>query len=333
MKGHRFKSILLCCTLLGLAALALLGNEFYRLVSKPMLSENSAPVTLKIDKNTTASSLVKMLESKHLIKSDRLLLALIRIQGLAPKLKAGTYQIKPGESAQQLLNKINSGKVMVESFRIIEGSTLNQVIANLQKAPNLKSEYIDWHPIIANHSSAEGLLLADTYNYDAGSEAKPLLKLANQKLQEYLAESWKNRSADLPYQSPYELLIAASILEKESAISEERKIISGIIVNRIKKQMPLQMDPTVIYALGQNYKGKLSHEDMSVHSAYNTYINRGLPPTPIAMVGKNAIDAAAHPQLSNYLYFVAKGDGSHQFSATYEEQKEAILRHQNQRSQ
>ena len=333
MKGRRFKSILICSVLLGLSALAILSNEVYRLMSKPMLSENSAPVTLKIDKNTTASSLVKMLESRHLIKSERLLLALIRIQGLAPKLKAGTYQIKPGESAQQLLNKINSGKVLVESFRIIEGSTLTQVIVNLQKAPNLKTDYIDWHTIMANHDSAEGLLLADTYNYDAGSEAKPLLKLANQKLQEYLEESWKNRSAELPYQSSYELLIAASILEKESAIPDERKIISGIIVNRIKKHMPLQMDPTVIYGLGENYKGKLNHEDMSVHSAFDTYANRGLPPTPIAMVGKNAIDAAAHPQLSNYLYFVAKGDGTHQFSATYEEQKEAISRYQNQRSQ
>ena len=120
------------------------------------------------------------------------------------------------------------------------------------------------------------------------------------------------------------MLIAASIIEKETAVPQERKLISGVVINRLNKHMPLQMDPTVIYAMGDTYKGSLTHEDLSINSPYNTYQNRGLPPTPIAMVGKEAIDAAAHPQLSNYLYFMARGDGTHQFSQTYEEQKQAI---------
>ncbi|CDZ79271.1 putative aminodeoxychorismate lyase [Legionella massiliensis] len=331
MAGRRLKSVLLYSLLFGVMGLALIGYEIYRIISKPMVIEITTPITIVVDRNTTAASFVQMLQSKHLIKSSRLFLTLIRFQGLTQRLKAGIYEIKPGETAQQLLFQVEAGKVMVRSFRIIEGTNLNQVITNLQNAQYLKYNNNDWQSISANHSNAEGLLLADTYNYDAGSEAKPLLRLANQKLQEYLEQSWQNRSPGLPYKSSYEMLVAASILEKEAALPEERKIISGVIINRLKKNMPLQMDPTVIYALGQNYTGKLSHQDMSVSSPYNTYVNRGLPPTPIAMVGKEAIDAAAHPQISNYLYFVAKGDGSHQFSTTYDEQKAAIARYQNKR--
>lgn len=175
-----------------------------------------------------------------------------------------------------------------------------------------------------NYPSAEGLLLADTYQYQGGSSSKALLEQAHRNLLNYLNISWTNRAANLPYKTPYELLIAASIIEKETAIAQERKLISGVMVNRLKKKMPLQMDPTVIYGLGNQYTGKLTHNDLLIESPYNSYLNRGLPPTPIAMVGKEAIDAAAHPQLSNYLYFVAKGDGTHQFSETYEQQKQAI---------
>ena len=163
-----------------------------------------------------------MLESKQAIRSNRLFLALIRFKGLSNHLKAGIYQIKPGESALQFLDKVEAGQVMVESFRIIEGTTLNQVTEHLQNAPYLNYKPSDWQPITRNHENAEGLLLADTYNYNAGSEAQFLLRLANQKLQEYLKFSWENRSPGLPYKSPYELLIAASILEKEASTLAER---------------------------------------------------------------------------------------------------------------
>lgn len=296
-----------------------------------MVVKGSAPITISVDKNMSASDFARMLQSKHLIKSSRSFLTLIRLQGLAQRLKAGIYQITPGESPLKFLYKVAAGEVLVESFRIIEGTTLNQVITNLQNTQYLNYNSFDWQTIAGDHKSPEGLLLADTYNYNAGSDAKPLLQLASQRLQQFLEYSWENRSPGLPYKTPYELLIAASILEKETSLATEKKIISGVVINRIRKNMPLQMDPTVIYALGENYHGKLTHNDMSVNSPYNTYINRGLPPTPIAMVGKAAIDAAAHPQVTNYLYFVAKGDGSHFFSATYDEQREAISRYQNKR--
>ncbi len=326
---RRAKSILLTCLVLSLIVVSLLSYEVYQLSAEPMLAQTSNPITIIVDRNLSAADFVNMLESKQAIRSNRLFLALIRFKGLSNHLKAGIYQITPGESALQFLDKVAAGKVLVESFRIIEGTTLNQVTEHLQNAPYLNYKPSDWLPITRNHANAEGLLLADTYNYNAGSKARFLLRLANQKLQEYLNSSWENRSPELPYKSPYQLLIAASILEKEASTLAEKRIISGVIVNRINKNMPLQMDPTVIYALSQNYHGKLTHDDMSINSPYNTYLHHGLPPTPIAMVGKEAIDAAAHPQITNYLYYVAKGDGTHHFSATYEEQKEAIARYKN----
>lgn len=313
--------------LVCLITLSFVSYEVYCFLTKPILLDKERPIVIVVAKNTSAASFVQSLVAKNLVSSPRLLLAMIRLQGLTHRLKAGIYQIKPGESVPHLLNRIEAGDVLVESFRIIDGTTLSQVSKHLQKAPYLRYKEEDWQAIKGNYANPEGLLLADTYNYHAGSEAKFLLRLAHYKLQQYLDISWQSRYPGLPYQSPYDLLIAASILEKEAALPEEKKIIAGIIVNRIKKNMPLQMDPTVIYALGSSYQGKLTHDDLSIDSPYNTYRHRGLPPTPIAMVGKKAIDAAAHPTMTNYLYFVAKGDGSHQFSETYEEQKAAITRY------
>ncbi|KTD22310.1 putative periplasmic solute-binding protein [Legionella lansingensis] len=317
------KFIFLSGLALGLIGVSVISYITYSLYSKPMVT-GEKPVIVTIHKNTSASAFVASLKAKQLIQSNRLFLSFIKLKGLAPHLRAGIYEVQPGESAMQFLNKVVAGKVLVESFSIIEGTTLVQVKANLSNARFLEHNIDDWQGIEGNHPSPEGLLLADTYYYNAGSQAKDLLKLANRNLLQYLDYCWRNRSPGLPYKSPYELLIAASILEKETSLPSERKLISGVVVNRLKKNMPLQMDPTVIYALGPNYHGKLTHEDLAVASSYNTYRYRGLPPTPIAMVGKEAIDAAAHPQPTDYLYFVSKGDGSHQFSVTYEEQKQAI---------
>lgn len=307
--------------------LAWFGYQIYQATMRPMVAPSSPPVIIQLDKNSTALSFAQNLESKHLIPA-RLLLMLIRLQDLSADLKAGIYRIKPGESAQHFLKRVVAGDVLVESFKIIEGTTLSQVKANLEQARYLHYDPNDWLSLDAAYPSQEGLLLADTYQYRAGSDAKKLLQLAQHNLWSYLNQAWQNRSPNLPYKSPYQLLIAASILEKETSLPKERKIIAGIIGNRLKKIMPLQMDPTIIYAMGTNFHGNLSHRDLDIDSPYNTYRYRGLPPTPIAMVGKEAIDAAAHPDVTDYLYFVAKGDGSHHFSSTYEEQKKAIDQYQ-----
>ncbi|WP_028387850.1 endolytic transglycosylase MltG [Legionella fairfieldensis] len=328
MQRQWIKLFLLSCLIAVSGLFLVIGYKIYDTLTRPMLAQTSAPVIIVVDKNTSASVFVHRLKKKQLIRSSRLLLTIIRLEGIANRLKAGIYQIVPGQSVAEFLDQVVKGKVLVESFRIIEGTTLNQIVADLKQAPFLKYNATDWQFITDKYPNPEGLLLADTYNYNGGSDAKPLLQLAHQKLEQFLNYSWQNRNPDLPYKSSYELLVAASILEKETSLNEEKRIIAGVIINRIKKNMPLQMDPTVIYALGPSYTGKLTHENMSVDSPYNTYRYRGLPPTPIAMVGKAAIEAAAHPLTTNYLYFVAKGDGSHHFSATYEEQREAITRYQ-----
>jgi UPF0755 protein len=328
MKGW-LKLIILSCLLFSLISISVAVYFTYNLLAKPMVPAGEQPVIVIVNKNTSASAFANTLQSLHLIKPSRLFLYWIKIKGLAAQLKAGIYKVEAGESAQDFLNKVVNGTVLIQSFPIIEGTTVSQIKSNLKQASFLELGVNDWQGIAGNYPNSEGLLLADTYNYDAGSEARHLLKRANQNLLQYLNYYWENRSPGLPYKSPYELLIAASILEKEASIPGERKLISGILVNRLKRNMLLQMDPTVIYALGPNYRGKLTHQDLSVDSPYNTYRYHGLPPTPIAMVGKISLEAAAHPQMSDYLYFVAKGDGTHQFSVNYEEQKKAISQYQN----
>lgn len=326
MKGRYIKSILALTIGLGLLLAAVITYQFYSVAMKPM-DVGSEKAVIEVKPHSSAKSLIYNLYEKGYIDRPRFLLVLIRLQGFSSHFKAGYYQIHAGESATQFLQRIIEGDVLTENFQIIEGSNLMQISDHLSRAAYLIYHPDDWKVVQGNYPNAEGLLLADTYHYVAGSSAKQLLQTANKNLEAYLEQCWKNRDPGLPYKNAYELLVVASILEKESGLADERKIISGVVINRLRKNMPLQMDPTVIYAFGSAYSGKLSHNSMKIDSPYNTYRYRGLPPTPIAMVGKTSLDAAAHPQPNDYLYFVAKGDGSHVFSRTYEEQREAISRY------
>ena len=324
MEHPRHKKLIIYILAVFFMSFLIISWNIYSLVATPLISRQDSPMIVSIDPSVSASKFASLLKEKHLIHSAKLFTLIIRFEGLAPQLKAGVYQINPGETAMQLLHRVVAGDVLTQNFTVIEGTTQQKVAQDLMNAKYLEYHPDDWLSIKGRYPNAEGLLLADTYQYRGGSSSRTLLEQAHKNLINYLSNAWAHRAADLPYKNEYELLIAASIIEKETAIPQERKIISGVMVNRLKKKMPLQMDPTVIYGLGNEYKGKLSHNDMQINSPYNSYIYRGLPPTPIPMVGKEAIDAASHPQLSNYLYFVAKGDGSHQFSETYEQQRQAI---------
>lgn len=326
MWRRSFILILLLITVLVCSSFTPYALAIYRLAYKPMPLKEAFSI-VEVDKHTSAYSFAHLLKTKHLIDSEYYLLLIMRLQGLTQQLQAGIYQIKPGESALHFLYRVKAGDVLVEVFRIIEGTTQAQISSKLEHAPFLTYTAADWLTILDGHANAEGLLLANTYYYNAGSDSKLLLKRAHANLQQVLQQSWQQRNPGLPYQSAYELLIAASIVEKEASLAQEKRLIAGILVNRLKKRMMLQMDPTVIYALANHYQGKLTHQDLQMDSPYNSYRNRGLPPTPIAMVGKEAIDAAAHPMSSNYLYYVARGDGSHIFSETYEQQRQAIARY------
>lgn len=335
----------------GLFSAVFISIYTYLVFCLPMATKEVG-VIIRVEKSTTAKAFVRTLYAKHLIKSDKLLLVLIRGLGLQKKLKAGVYQVSANETLSKFLSRVVSGDVLTEKFRIIEGTTQKQVASNLSKAPFLNYQAANWSSIKASDicaqdtnsnksigkdissfvcetnlkkPSLEGSLLADTYTYDAMSDGSSLISRAHENLKKYLLYSWQHRSPNLPYKNPYELLVVASILEKETASYEERRLISGVVINRLQKHMPLQMDPTVIYALGESYLGHLTHDSLKVDSPYNSYLHRGLPPGPIAMVGRDAIDASAHPTVTNYLYFVAKADGSHEFSTNYAAHKLAIL--------
>ena len=333
-QGHSFIRITVYILAALILGVALVGFQVYQIIIKPIPIDNHKPAValssaiesriILVEKSTTAQSLVKTMHAQGWIGSVRLWTWFIRMQGWSEKLRSGIYQVQIGESVQHLLKRIVVGDVLHKSFMIQSGATVAQISQALKRAPFLNYQLSDWSAAITQHNSAEGLLFADTYDYDAGSSGQDLLRRAHADLQQVLKSAWQNRNPALPYHHAYELLIVASILEKEASIPEERRLISGVIINRLKLHMFLQMDPTVIYALGDAYQGKLSHEQMAIDSPFNTYRYKGLPPTPIAMVSIDAIDAAAHPHLSAYLYFVAKGDGTHEFHVKYSDHLKAI---------
>ena len=299
---------------------------------RPMLLQASDNQIIQLPTTTSASSLVHVLYNRHWIRWPMFWVIALRITGQDSHLKAGVYQRQPADSAWHFIRRVVAGDVLKQKFCIIEGTNQWQVKENLMHAAYITDVQDAWLAAQHNlHASLEGLLFADTYEYTAGSSASLLLQRAQTKLTQKLSEMWTTRDAGLPYKDAYELLIAASILEKETMLPAERRLISGVIVNRLRSHMPLQMDPTVHYALGQVHFVVLKHADLSVNSRFNTYKNYGLPPTPIAMVGLDALEAAAHPANTNYLYFVAKGDGTHQFSINYQQHLLAItqLRHSN----
>ncbi|MBR9866452.1 MAG: endolytic transglycosylase MltG [Oceanospirillales bacterium] len=258
----------------------------------------------------------------------------VRINKAGHLLKAGEYELVPGTTPRTLLAQLIAGKIITYNFTIIEGSTFSQLREQLKANEQIKFT-------LQNQSDAqlmaslglegqhpEGMFLADTYQFHRGMSDFDLLKRANALLLSELEKAWQERAKELPYTSAYEALIMASIVEKETALSSERPAIAGVFVQRLHKGMKLQTDPTVIYGMGDRYKGNIRRADLRRPTPYNTYAINGLPPTPIAMVGREAILAALHPEKGEWLYFVAKGDGSHQFSATLAEHNRAVKQYQ-----
>lgn len=282
---------------------------------------------IAIEKNTTLNQVCQKLYHMGVIKRPKLLSLWLRLIG-KDKVQAGVYQFVGQDAVMWFMDDLNQGRVVQLPFVVIAGRTWSSIHNHMISMPWLVDDLSsDILKRVGRSGSLNGQLLADTYYFTAGSKASDLIIRANEHLKNVLNKHWESRSSGLPYQSSYELLIAASIIEKETAIEKERSLISQVIVNRLKKNMRLQMDPTVIYALGSSYQGTLSKEDLKVESPYNTYRYPGLPPTPISMVSEAAIDAAAHPEPGDYLYFVATGDGHHYFSSSYQQHRQAVNRY------
>jgi UPF0755 protein len=299
-----------------------------RPVSLP--SGESSPIVWHIKKGSNLDQVSKNLSFENILSQPRLVYFYARAINQID-IKAGEYWIEDGDTPRSLLEKFNNGKVIQRSITFPEGWSFIQWINHMSAIEQFSSE-LDIDELIASLSikqqSPEGLFFPDTYSYTQSDSVIDVLNVAYAKMNKILADEWKLRAPDLPYDTPYEALIMASIIEKETGLISERSDISGVFMRRLKLGMRLQTDPTVIYGLGRNFDGDLKRSDLKNYSSYNTYMINGLPPTPIAMPSSGAIRAALHPGKGSSLYFVARGDGGHYFSDTLEEHSSAVKRFQ-----
>jgi len=281
---------------------------------------------------TAFSRIATDLSADGVLEHPRLLRLYARITGKAQAVHAGEYLLEQGLTPASLLDKLVAGDVRLYSFTIVEGWTFREMLVALAEHPQVESTITveDWPRVLEEldvpYDHPEGLFLPETYRFPGLTRDVTILRQAYELLQQALAEEWQGRDENLPIATPYEALILASIIEKETALATERSRIAGVFVRRLERKMRLQTDPTVIYGVGEAFDGNLTRRHLRTDTPYNTYTRAGLPPTPIALPGRAAIHAALHPEPGSELYFVATGlgDGSHKFSDTKEEHDAAV---------
>lgn len=294
------------------------------------------PVLFTVEPGQSPRSVAKKLNENRIVSLPGWLTKLwFKLNPEAIHIKAGTYELMPGQSFITLFATMSEGKVRQFSVSLIEGQTLQQWLEVLSNQPYLVNDVkTENFPLFSGVSGMpdnaypEGVFLADSYFYTSGTHVSEILRRANEDLVAFVQQTWQERDVDLPLRTPYEALILASIIEKETAVAAERPLIAGVFVNRLNRNMRLQTDPTIIYGLGDRFDGDIKYAHLREKTAYNTYVIKGLPPTPIAMPGREAILAALHPQKTEALYFVAKGDGSHVFSSSLEAHNAAVNQYQ-----
>jgi UPF0755 protein len=322
--------------LLALCVLALLaaaGAWVWRSLDRP-LQMSASRVEIRIANGATARSIARSVRAAGVGLNEIEFLAAARATGATRQLRAGRYAIEQGMSLNSLVDMLKRGDVLRERLTIVEGGTVRELRMQLADTPELLhdtarlSDTQLLRTIGATETHPEGLFAPDTYVFDPGSSELELLRRAYRTQAERLARAWSGRAADLPYRDPYEALVMASIIEKETGRPEERARVAGVFVNRQRRGMPLQTDPTIVYGLGDRFDGRLHKKDLETDSPYNTYLRAGLPPTPIALPGQASIEAALNPDHTAALYFVARGDGSSEFSATLAEHNRAVDRYQ-----
>ena len=319
--------------LIGLLAAVGFGAWLYHYAKTPLnLSPQAQEITIK--PNSGLKSIANQLVAQQVIPDALPFVILGKLLRKEPYLQAGDYTLNKNVTPYQLLLSLNHGKATQGSITFIEGKTFKQMRAKLAKNDAVKTTIADLSDaevmivVGKGEKHAEGLFFPDTFYFDRNTADTVLLKRAYEIMQTKLTSAWANRAPGLPYKNSYEALIMASIVEKETGKASERPMIAGVFLNRLRIGMRLQTDPTVIYGMGDNYDGNIRRKDLTTDTIYNTYTRDGLPPTPIAMPGLASIEAALHPEKTKALYFVGKGDASHQFSNSLVEHNRAVAKYQ-----
>jgi UPF0755 protein len=308
------------------------GWVAYRVNSPVQLP--SLPYEFSVEPGSSLKVVANQLAEAGVLPDAWSFILLSRLMGVASSLKAGDYEITASTSPLELLKRITKGDISQSEIRFIEGWTFSQLRQTLDQHPSVRHDTTGlsngeiMRLIGAQETAAEGLFFPDTYYFARGSSDTTILKRAYRAMQNHLNDAWAGRSTNLPLKDPYQALILASIVEKETGREGDRSMVASVFLNRLRLSMLLQTDPTVIYGLGDKFDGNLRKKDLLTDQEYNTYTRRGLPPTPIAMPGLPSIQAVLNPAKTNALYFVSKGNGESHFSNSLEEHNRAVSRYQ-----
>ncbi len=314
-------------------AVAWLVIDYQHFINTPLLADDQR-LYYEVKPGANIKEIAKDLEERGVIKHWMYLAGVARWQGKAQLIKTGEYEFPPGTTPQGLLDQLVAGKVLKHSLTIVEGWTFNQMMHAIRRneilihsLKDLNNQQImaelgwpDEHP--------EGRFYPDTYSFPKGMTDVAFLQRAHRAMSDYLDKEWQVRDPNLPLHTPYEALILASIVERETAATSERQTIAGVFIRRLQKNMLLQTDPTVIYGLGAAYDGNIRRSDLTTDTPYNTYVHAGLPPTPIALPGHDAIYAALHPEAGNSIFFVSRGNGTHEFTDNLADHNRAVRKYQ-----
>jgi len=325
-----FKKFLIAIIVLALFMSAMVSFWAYH----PIIAEGEQPIEFAIKPGSSVKSSADQIAAAGVPLNPDLFHLLARLSGKGAKLKAGNYELKPGTSPLALIDQLVRGEFAQESVAIIEGWTFRQMRQAIDAHPRIRHDTAGLSDkellakITTDYKFPEGLFFPDTYLFAKNSSDLQIYKQAHALMLKRLEEAWKNRAPDLPYKTPYEALIMASIIEKETGQKSERNLIAAVFVNRLKRGMLLQTDPTVIYGMGDRFQGNIRKKDLETDTPYNTYTRAGLPPTPIALPGAESLAAALNPAQSDALYFVSRGNGTSEFSNNLADHNRAVNKYQ-----
>jgi UPF0755 protein len=309
------------------------GGVFFW-AQQPIIGAHRQPMEFSIKSGSSVKSSAEQIADAGVPVNPTLLGLLARLTGQGAKLKAGHYELKPGTTPLALIDQLVRGEFAQESLVIIEGWTFRQMRQAVAAHPALKQDTAQLSDkellakVAPDYAMPEGLFFPDTYMFAKGASDLQIYRQAHTLLQKRLKEEWAKRDPSVPYKNPYEALIMASIVEKETGQKSERGMIAGVFVNRLKLGMLLQTDPTVIYGIGEKFDGNIRKRDLQTDTPYNTYTRTGLPPTPIALPGAESLAAALRPAKTDALYFVSRGNGSSHFSNNLADHNRAVDKYQ-----